>query len=79
MFADVPRDSCAHLARPVSTPCAYLKEPPAELEATVAVGRRVYLITLFHDGPDRGAVFDALAATIDLRPEDVPTPSGTPS
>jgi hypothetical protein len=53
---------------------------PGEVEATVVVGRRVYLFTLFSDAPDAKAVFDAFAATIDLRPEDaVETPSPTPS
>ena len=43
---------------------------PEEVEAMVAVGRRVYVFTLFHDGPEARAVFDAFATTIDLRPED---------
>jgi len=57
-------------------------ECPAEVEATVVVGRRVYVFTLFLDASHRRAVFDAFAATIDLRPEDavvVPSPTPPPS
>jgi hypothetical protein len=39
-----------------------------EVEATVALGERVYLFTLFNDAADARAIFDALAATIDLQP-----------
>lgn len=50
-----------------------------EVEATVVIGRRVYLFTLFSAQPNVGAVFDAFAATIELRPEDAfGTPSPTP-
>ena len=53
---------------------------PEEVEAIVAVGRRVYVFTLFHDGPDARAMFDAFVATIDLRPEDAQeSPSSSPS
>lgn len=51
---------------------------PGEVEATVVVERRVYLFTLFSDAPNIRSVFDAFAATIDLRPEgaaDAPSPS----
>jgi len=53
-------------------------EVEATVVATVVVGRRVYLFTLFNDEPDRRAVFDAFAETIDLRPEDAPA-SSTPT
>jgi hypothetical protein len=52
---------------------------PGEIEATVVVGRRLYLFTLFGDGITR-AVFDAYASTIDLRPEEAagaPSPSAS--
>ena len=53
---------------------------PDEVEATVVVGRRVYLFTLFNDQPNARALFDAFAATIDLRPEDARAdPSPKPS
>jgi hypothetical protein len=39
-----------------------------EVEATVAIGQRVYLFTLFNESPDARRIFDAFAATIDLRP-----------
>jgi hypothetical protein len=59
-----------------------------EVEATVVVGRRAYVLTLFYSGPaevgismaDARAIFDAFIATIDLRPEDaLEVPSPTPS
>ena len=54
-----------------------------EVEATVAVERRVYLFTLYGTDAETRAtelrdVFDALAATIDLRPEDAVN-SGPPA
>jgi hypothetical protein len=62
-----------------------LRDSCSEVEATVVVGRRVYLFTLFLldaelDGQARNArpVFDAFAETIDLQPEDAlssPTPA----
>jgi hypothetical protein len=57
---------------------------PNEVEATVVVGRRAYMFTLSSesDSPDKQAMFDAFAATIDLRPEGAPaapTPSPSPS
>jgi hypothetical protein len=53
---------------------------PRMVEATVVVGRRAYIFTLFSDSPDRKAMFDAFAATIDLRPEGAPAaPTPTPS
>jgi hypothetical protein len=51
---------------------------PNEIEATVAVGRRVYVFSLFGaaDVPDVSrAVFDAYASTIDLRPEEAASPA----
>ena len=42
-----------------------------EIEATVVVGGRLYLFILLSDRSDYRAVFDAFAATIDLRPEEV--------
>ncbi len=47
---------------------------PGEIEATVVVGGRVYLFTLFGDGVSR-ALFDAYASTIDLRPEEAASPA----
>lgn len=50
---------------------------PDEVEATVVVGRRAYVFTLFSDSR---AAFDAIVATIDLRPEaalEVPTPAAS--
>jgi hypothetical protein len=47
---------------------------PNEIEATVAVGRRVYIFSLFGDAISRG-VFDAYASTIDLRPEEAASPA----
>jgi hypothetical protein len=41
-----------------------------EIEATVVAGGRLYLFILLSDRSDYRAVFDAFAATIDLRPED---------
>lgn len=41
-----------------------------EIEATVVAGGRLYLFILLSDRNDYRAVFDAFAATIDLRPED---------
>jgi hypothetical protein len=52
---------------------------PGEVEATVVVGRRAYLFTLFSDSPDRKAMFDAFAATIDLRPEGAPAATPWPA
>jgi hypothetical protein len=52
---------------------------PGEVEATVVVGRRAYLFTLFSDSPDRKAMFDAIAATIDLRPEGAPAATPWPA
>ena len=53
---------------------------PGEIEATVVAGGRLYLFTLLSDASDAKAIFDAYAATIDLRPADAtgaqsPTPS----
>ena len=41
-----------------------------EIAATVVAGGRLYLFILLSDRSDYRAVFDAFAATIDLRPED---------
>lgn len=46
-----------------------IAECPNYIEATVAVGGRLYLFTLTHDRSDARAIFDAFAATIDLTPE----------
>jgi hypothetical protein len=57
---------------------------PNEIEATVAVGQRVYVFSLFAGGlaagdPDAStvsrAIFDAYASTIDLRPEEAASPA----
>jgi hypothetical protein len=47
--------------------------------ATVVVEGRLYVFMLGHVRSDARAFFDAFAATIDLRPEDVAVPSTTPS
>jgi hypothetical protein len=62
--------------------------PPAtEIEATVVVGNRVYVFTLFRGGgegsgaieADERALFDAFAATVTLSPENAqPRPSNEP-
>ena len=52
---------------------------PNEVEATVVVGRRAYMFTLFSTSPDRKAMFDAFAATIDLRPEGAPAATPWPA
>jgi hypothetical protein len=58
--------------------------PPAtEIEATVVVGRRVYVFTLFNGGgegsgaieADERALFDAFTSTIELHPEDAQAPA----
>ncbi len=51
---------------------------PGEIEATVEAGGRLYVFTVWGDGASR-ALFDAYAATIDLRPEDGAMPSTSPS
>jgi hypothetical protein len=51
---------------------------PNEIEATVVVGRRVYVFSLFGDADVSTvsrAVFDAYASTIDLRPEEAASPA----
>jgi hypothetical protein len=48
---------------------------PDEIEATVVVGQRVYLFTLFGDTGVSRDVFDAYASTIDLRPEEAASPT----
>jgi hypothetical protein len=55
-----------------------IAECPNEIEATIFASMRLYRFTLSHDLSDARAVFDAFAATIDLRPEDA-APSSTPS
>jgi hypothetical protein len=51
---------------------------PNEIEATVEAGGRLYVFTVWGDDASR-ALFDAYAATIDLRPEDGAIPSTSPS
>ena len=49
------------------------------VEATIVLEGRVYMFTLFVDQATNGReLFDALAATIDLRPEDASLPSPSP-
>jgi hypothetical protein len=50
-----------------------------QVVATVVVEGRLYVFMLGHVRSDARAFFDAFAATIDLRPEDVAVPSTTPS
>jgi hypothetical protein len=57
----------------------WIAECPNEIDTIVVAGGRLYLFTLQHQRRDGRAVFDAIAATIDLTPEtaadqyDVPT------
>jgi hypothetical protein len=46
-----------------------------EIAATVVAGGRLYRFTLLHSRTDARAVFDAFAATIDLRPEAAAVPA----
>ena len=60
-----------------------LRDSCGEVEATVVIDGRVYLFTLFlgeEQLTNGRELFDALAATIDLRPEDavLPSPSSSP-
>ena len=58
-----------------------LRDACGEVEATIVLGGRVYMFTLFlFNGPVTNGreLFDALAATIDLRPEDAALPSPSP-
>lgn len=58
-----------------------LRDACGEIEATVVIAGRVYMFTLFFEGGpvvnDR-EMFDEMAATIDLRPEDAVLPSPSP-
>lgn len=47
----------------------WIAECPNEVDALVVAGGRLYLFTLQHERSDARAVFDAIAATIDLTPE----------
>jgi hypothetical protein len=67
---------------------AYLQASDSEVEATLIVDGRVYLFTLFRGGdpgdpniiPNLRGTFDALMATVDLRPQDaMAAPSASPS
>ena len=59
-----------------------LRDSCGEVEATVVLDGRVYMFTLFL-GSDQVTnsreLFDAFAATIDLRPEDAALPSPSPA
>ena len=57
-----------------------LRDACREIEATVVVDGRVYMFTLFlwNDVVNGRELFDAIAATIDLRPEDATLPSQRP-
>jgi hypothetical protein len=54
-------------------------ECPDKVVATVVVDGRLYLFAMLHNRADARALFDAFAATIDLRPEDIAVPSSTPA
>ncbi|HEX6867364.1 MAG TPA: hypothetical protein VF119_01100, partial [Candidatus Limnocylindrales bacterium] len=58
---------------------ARIAECPKQVEATVVAGNRLYLFILSHSRSDARALFDSWIATIDLRPDDVATPSKAPS
>ena len=49
-------------------------ECPDKVVATVVVDGRLYLFAMLHNRADARALFDAFAATIDLRPEDAAPP-----
>ena len=49
-------------------------ECPDKVVATVVVDGRLYLFAMLHSRADARALFDAFAATIDLRPEDAAAP-----
>ncbi len=58
-----------------------LRDACGEVEATIVLGGRVYMFTLFlfdAEVTNGRELFDALAATIDLRPEDAALPSPSP-
>lgn len=58
-----------------------LRDSCGEVEATIVLDGRVYMFTLFVGGDqitNGRELFDAFAATIDLRPEDAPPPSPSP-
>lgn len=63
----VPRSQQAEIT--IAGESGRIAECPNQLEATVVVDGRLYLFTLAHDRSDARAVFDALAATIQLTPE----------
>lgn len=63
----VPRSQQAEIT--IDGQSGRIAECPNQIEASVAVGGRLYLFTLSHDRTDARAVFDAFAATIDLTPE----------
>ena len=69
---DVPRSQQAEIT--IDGQSGRIAECPNQIEATVVAGGRLYLFTLSHDRSDARAVFDAFAATIDLRPEDAAPP-----
>lgn len=52
---------------------------PGEVTGAVVVGRRAYEFTMFGDASNLREIFDAYAATIDLRPEEAAKPSSSPS
>jgi hypothetical protein len=64
----VPRSQQAEIT--IDGESGRISECPNEIDATVVAGGRLYLFTLLHSRSDARAVFDAFAATIDLRPED---------
>ncbi len=57
-----------------------LRDACGEVEVTIVLDGRVYMFTLwFGNGVTNGReLFDAIAATIDLRPEDAAVPSPSP-
>jgi hypothetical protein len=63
----VPRSQQAEIT--IDGQSGRISECPNRIEATVVAGGRLYLFTLLADRNDARAVFDAFAATIDLRPE----------
>lgn len=54
-------------------------ERPEEVEASVVAGRRVYVLTLLHEGPEARGVLDAFVADLELRPDDAVVASPGPS
>ena len=74
----VPRSQQAEITID-GQPGRVTEDCPDRIVASVVVDGRLYVFRLWSTRTDARAFFDAVAATIDLRPEDAANPSGTPS